>query len=66
MFYLLKLLLDVSVCLQFELPARVGPVDEEQPLLGVHLFDQNGRFLVVPHLEKKKQISPTNSTLNDL
>lgn len=50
---LFKLLLDVSVGLQFELPASVGPVHQEQPLLGVHLFDQNGRFLVVPQLKRK-------------
>lgn len=50
---LFKLLLDVGVRLQFELPARVRPVHQEQPLLGVHLFDQDGRFLVVSHLKMK-------------
>lgn len=52
--HLLKLLLDVCVRLQLELPARVGPVDQEQPLLAVHLFDQDGCLLVVPHLGEKQ------------
>lgn len=55
--HLFKPLFDVCVCLQLELPASVGPVDEEKPLLGVHLFDQDGCFLVVPHLKKKSTIS---------
>lgn len=50
---LFKLLLDVCVGLQFELSAGVRPVHQEEPLLGVHLLDQNGCFLVVPHLEMK-------------
>lgn len=55
--HLFKPLFDVCVCLQLELPASVGPVDQEKPLLGVHLFDQDGCFLVVPHLKKKSTIS---------
>lgn len=51
--HLLKLLLDVAVRLQFDLPPRVGPVHQEQPLLGVHLFNKDGCFFVVPHLEMK-------------
>lgn len=50
---LFKLLLDVCVCLQLELSAGVRPVHQEEPLLGVHLLDQNGCFLVVPHLKMK-------------
>lgn len=57
--HLFKPLFDVRVCLQLELSARVGPVHEEEPLLGVHLFDQYGCFLVVPHL--KKAPLPLNS-----
>lgn len=53
--HLFKPLFNVRVRLQLELSARVGPVHEEEPLLGVHLFDQYGCFLVVPHLEKKKK-----------
>lgn len=49
---LLKLLLDVGVRLQLELPARVGPVDQEEPLLCVQLLHQDGRLLVVPRLEE--------------
>lgn len=51
-YHLFKPLLDVCVCLQFELSAGVGPVHEEKPLLGVHLFHQDGCFLIVPHLKK--------------
>lgn len=50
---LFELLLDVCVCLQFELSAGVRPVHQEEPLLCVHLLDQNGCFLVVPHLKMK-------------
>lgn len=49
---LFKLLLDVCISLQLELPARVGPVHQKEPLLGVHLLDQYGRFFVVPRLIK--------------
>lgn len=48
--HLFKLLFDVCVCLQFELSASVGPVNQEESLLRVHLLDQYGSFLVVPHL----------------
>lgn len=48
---LFKFLLEVCVRLQFDLPAGVGPVHQEQPLLSVHLFDKDGRFFVVPHLK---------------
>lgn len=51
--HLFKPLFDVRVCLQLDLSAGVGPVHEEKPLLGVHLFDQYGCFLVVPHLKNK-------------
>lgn len=50
-YHLFKPLFDVCVCLQFELSASVGPVHEEKPLLGVHLFHQDGCFLIVPHLK---------------
>lgn len=58
---LFKLLLDVSVRLQFELSARVRPVNQEQPLLGVHLFDEDRCFLVVPHLDTNKHFILTIS-----
>ena len=51
--HLFKLFLDVCICLQFELSASVRPIHEEEPLLGVHLLDQYGCFLVVPHLKMK-------------
>lgn len=50
---LFKFLLDVCVCLQFELSACIWPVHQEEPLLGVDLLHQYGRFLVVPHLQMK-------------
>lgn len=50
---LFKLLLDVCVRLEFELSAGVRPVHQEEPLLGVHLFDQYGCFLIVPRLQMK-------------
>lgn len=62
--HLFKPLFDVRVRLQLELSAGVGPVHEEKPLLGVHLFDQYGGFLVVPHLEKKKKESTLSFNLN--
>lgn len=51
--YLFKLLLDVCVCLQLELSARVWSVYQKEPLLGVHLLDQYGSFFVVPCLKNK-------------
>lgn len=62
--HLFKPLLDVCVCLQFELSACVGPVHEEKPLLGVHLFHQDGRFLIVPHLRKRNPLNISTCARN--
>lgn len=62
--HLFKPLLDVCVCLQFELSACVGPVHEEKPLLGVHLFHQDGRFLIVPHLRKRNPLNISTRARN--
>jgi len=53
---LLELLLDVRVHLQLDLFASVWPVNQEEPLLRVHLFNQDGGFLVVPHLKTKNTL----------
>lgn len=50
--HLFKPLFDVCICLQFDLSAGVGPVHKKKPLLGVHLFYQDGCFLIVPHLKE--------------
>lgn len=60
---LFKLLFDVCIRLQLELPARVGPVHQKEPLLGVHLLHQDGRFFVVSCLFTKTN---KNSMYNPL
>lgn len=57
--HLFKLLFEVCVCLQFELSASVGPVNQEESLLCVHLLDQYGSFLVVPHLLHRTEAAGT-------
>lgn len=53
---LFELLFYVCIRLQFELPASVRSVHQEQPLLTVHFFNQYGCFLVVPGLKWKNNI----------